>query len=148
MPCLCSHGRGVRCEESLGVANSWRQVGQVHPPSLPVVLWLHPSQLAPWDNSQAQRPRGCFPCVSVPWVSAQSSQWMFKLCGSLSACTFSGNKERGKTMHTSCRLLPASWSRSNHARCIGRGLFAGERNTWVPFLEGRVAGLCLQGQAP
>lgn len=44
--------------------------------------------------------------------------------------------------------LAASWSRSNHFGCTGRGRFAGERNTWDPFLEGSVARLCLQGQAP
>lgn len=54
---------------------------------------------------------------------------------------FSGNKDGGGNHASQLQVLAASWSRSNHFGCTGRGLFAGERNTWDPFLEGSVARL-------
>ena len=64
MTCLCSHRRGVRCEEGgawlsghMGPGQSLEAGGTGSP--LFSFLWSsgqHPSQLTPWERSQAQRP--------------------------------------------------------------------------------------------
>ena len=71
---------GHGCLGTWGLASPWRQVGQVHPSSLfcgPLASIL-PSSL----HGSAAKPRdhgSTWPCVSMPWVSAPSAQWMFRL---------------------------------------------------------------------
>ena len=51
-------------------------------------------------------------------------------------------------MQASCRFWQPRAPGVTALGVLAEGFFAGERNTWVPFLEGLVARLCLQGQAP
>ena len=121
-------------------------------PPLFSFLWSfgqHPSQLTPWAQSQAQRPWvHLASCFYAPGLSL-STQWMFRLVSvpEVPLCSWVARMEE-ETMQASCRFWQPRAPGVTALGVLAEGFFAGERNTWVPFLEGLVARLCLQGQAP